>query len=123
MKKKLFLSAAILVAVALLIAVRVKTFIPKLSESDLLLNENIEALTQNEETALWIRTDGDCKYETTGKAFSTVTINVASVGIFSVRVDASGHASYIAHDAKTDCMAGGKQQCQARYCPVAFWNQ
>ena len=52
MKKHLFLSSTAIAAVALTALIGYKSFTPQLSEADALLNENIEALTQNEDGSI-----------------------------------------------------------------------
>ena len=51
MKKRIFVSATAIIVVASAVVISVMTFNPQQSESDLLLNENIEALTEGEEPA------------------------------------------------------------------------
>ena len=49
MKKRIFVSATAIIVVAFAVVISVMAFSPQQSESDLLLNENIEALTSGEE--------------------------------------------------------------------------
>lgn len=123
MKKYFLLSIIAIVAVALAAFTGYKTLNPKKTAEISLLDENIEALTNGEvgET-LWVRKDGSCVYRATGKAGSTIKLNLGSAQIITLTFDACGKVEYEAEDAKTDCTAGGQQQCQARYCPVAFWQ-
>ena len=62
MKKNLFLSSTAIAAAALTAFFCYKSFTPQLSEADILLNENIEALTQNEDTqkCTRVKTTGTC---------------------------------------------------------------
>jgi hypothetical protein len=123
MKKYFLLSIIAIVAVALAAFTGYKTLSPKKTTGISLLDENIEALTNGEvgET-LWVRKDGNCVYEATGKAGSTVKLNLGGTSIITLKLNSDGYVKYVATDAQTDCTAGGKQQCQARYCPVAFWQ-
>lgn len=123
MKKIVLLSVVAVVAVALAAFAGYKTLSPKKTAEISLLDENIEALTNGEvgET-LWVRTDGDCVYEATGKAGSTLKLNLGGTGIITLKLNSEGYVKYVAKDAQTDCTAGGQQQCQARYCPVDFWQ-
>jgi len=123
MKKYFLFSIIAIAAVALAAFTGYKTLNPKKTAEISLLEENIEALTNGEvgET-LWVRKDGDCEYKATGKAGSTVRLNIGHAGIITLTFDSKGKIEYLAKGAKTDCTAGGKQQCQARYCPVAFWQ-
>ena len=123
MKKYFLFSIIAIAAVALAAFTGYKTLNPKKTAEISLLEENIEALTNGEvgET-LWVRKDGDCVYEATGKAGSTVKLNLGGTSIITLKLNSDGYVKYVATDAQTDCTAGGKQQCQARYCPVAFWQ-
>ena len=123
MKKIVLLSVVAIVAVALAAFAGYKTLSPKKTAEISLLDENIEALTNGEvgET-LWKRTDEDCEYKATGKAGSTVRLNIGHAGIITLTFDSKGKIEYVAKGAKTSCTAGGQEQCQARYCPVAFWQ-
>ena len=123
MKKYFLFSIIAIAAVALAAFTGYKTLSPKKTAEISLLEENIEALTNGEvgET-LWVRKDGDCVYEATGKAGSTVKLNLGGTSIITLKLNSDGYVKYVATDAQTDCTAGGKQQCQARYCPVAFWQ-
>lgn len=96
--------------------------------SDVIL-QNVEVLTQQENSGqegnngsgtgtLWIRLDGNCVYEVEGCAKGEVSINIAGVGIIKIKVGADGKASYTYSGGKTNCTAGGNEQCTARYCPA-----
>ena len=122
MKKYFLFSIIAIAAVALAAFTGYKTLNPKKTAEISLLEENIEALTNGEvEEVLWLRVDADCTYRATGKAGSTIKLNIASIGIITLTFDATGHVEYTAVGARTYCTAGGKSQCEARYCPVAFW--
>jgi len=62
----------------------------------------------------WCRTDSDCVYTITGKAGADVYI----LGMYIGKIDAKGKLIYEVKDGKTHCTAGGKEQCEARYCPI-----
>ena len=68
MKKRIFVSATAIIVVAFAVVISVMTFSPQPSESDLLLNENIEALTSGEEgiavaDCFFIGGGGDSSFE------------------------------------------------------------
>ena len=126
--KKTFIAQSCLTAVAIAVVVSEKSEMFNEAECNALMLANVEALTspsepglQNQEP-LWIRTDGNCVYTAKGKAGAKTTLNIIGVGVITLTFNSSGEASYTAEGGKTDCEAGGKQQCTARYCPVDFWN-
>ena len=65
---------------------------------------------------LWTRLDGDCTYTFTGEAGSIINFKILGVP-FSVTIGVDGTASYTYPGGKTNCTAGGQEQCMARYCP------
>lgn len=74
MKKKILLSVFTLVVVTLTAFVGYKAYVPKATVADLLLDENIEALTQNEDEE-----EAGCK--TLEKPFSSISyINGYKIG-------------------------------------------
>ena len=60
MKRKFLFSLTALATVALASFTAYKSFTPQLSEADILLNENIEALTRGELGGLYKRSSGRC---------------------------------------------------------------
>ena len=125
MKKKIFLLPCI-AAVAIATFVGAKSFQTNAYESNELLLANVEALSnppdESGSITLWVRKDGDCVYEAKGKANSETTLQIGAIGSIKLKFNAQGVASYTAQNAKTNCEADGKEQCEAHYCPVAFWN-
>ncbi|RXF71828.1 hypothetical protein [Arcticibacter tournemirensis] len=67
-------------------------------------------------TTLWIRKDDNCTYTFYGKAGADVTIFGGTV----IKIGANGYAMFVLPYGKTDCTAGGADQCTARYCPSPF---
>lgn len=112
---------------AVLVVAAIAAFNVNLTSEDefsLLSLANVEALANGEgpNDPVWIRTDGDCTYEFQTKAYGDVQLNLTGIGIVKLKANAHGEAKYTAYNAKTHCELGGKEQCTARYCPVAFWN-
>ena len=68
--------------------------------------------TTGGEVTLWCRRDEDCVYKITGKA----NADVKFLGI-TIKLNADGKAEYKYGGGKTHCIAGGNEQCTARYCP------
>ena len=69
--------------------------------------------TTEGEVTLWTRNDQDCVYKITGKANAEVKF----LGI-TIKLNAKGEAEYVYSGGKTHCIAGGNEQCRARYCPT-----
>lgn len=90
---------------------------PGMSKESMLLAENIEALSENDDRETsYIRTDGKCVYEVSGSANGYLDVYLAGVKIARIKLGADGTATYT-YDGKTDCAADGKQMCSPRYCP------
>ena len=70
--------------------------------------------TTEGEVTLWTRNDQDCVYKITGKANAEVKF----LGI-TIKLNAEGEAEYVYSGGKTHCIAGGNEQCRARYCPTS----
>ena len=62
--------------------------------------------------SLWCRDDQACVYKIKGKANAEVKF----LGI-TIKLNAKGEAEYVYDGGKTHCIAGGNEQCRARYCP------
>ncbi|MDY3063754.1 MAG: hypothetical protein SOW56_06980 [Bacteroidaceae bacterium] len=120
-KKYLMLSCIAVVAIATFVGT--KTLKSNAHEENSLLAQNVEALSEEEEgETLWLRQDENCSYSFEGKAGAEVTLNIAGLEAVKLKCDANGKVTYTAKDAQTRCFAGGNEQCQARYCPVVFWE-
>ena len=82
--------------------------------------KNIEALASGEEDSrLWFRNDEDCVYTYSGSANKSISINIGGATI-NGRYDSNGKFTYTVSKGLTRCSAGGPEQCEARYCPVAI---
>ena len=68
--------------------------------------------TTGGEVTLWCREDQDCVYKIKGKANAEVKF----LGI-TIKLNAKGEGEYVYGGGKTHCIAGGNEQCTARYCP------
>jgi hypothetical protein len=112
-EKNIFLSIA-LVCVALVTTLSINSKANK--HINPLVFANIEALSENESTQLWIRKDYDCEYKFSGKVGSYVSFTLGA-STLTIRIGADGTATYTYPDGKTTCTAGGNEQCTARYCP------
>lgn len=88
----------------------------KNESEDQILLQNIEALSDSENETKYIRQDGNCVYEFTGKAGGKIGLYAAGVKIAELTIGADGKATYT-FEGKTDCAAGGGQMCTPRYCP------
>lgn len=119
MKKKIMITS---VAIAALIGYAGTTYYisQKEANEDQTLLQNIEALTDSENETQYIRQDGNCVYEYTGKAGGKIGLYAAGIKIAEITIGADGKATYT-FEGKTDCAADGKQMCAPRYCPqLAF---
>ncbi len=112
MKKEIFMIAIFgIVLVSSYVYLNAKT-----TSKESLVLANIEALSEEESTQLWTREDYDCVYEFSGKVGSYVSFNIGA-STLTIRIGADGTATYTYPDGKTRCIAGGNEQCTARYCP------
>lgn len=113
MKKKSIIAVALLMGTA-----GIKYYYSNQGTDDKsLLLQNVEALTQDENMETkYIRTDGNCVYEYTGKAGARIGVSIAGVKVAELTIGADGKATYT-FEGKTDCAAEGKQMCTPRYCP------
>ena len=79
---------------------------------------NVEALaadSRESDMTLWFRKDDDCVYTLTGKANSEFSVTIGGK-LIEGRYNRNGEYVYRIKDGQTDCEAGGRHQCRARYC-------
>lgn len=115
--KKVILSGTIVLIIAMVSVWNVNVSLQSDKMNGLML-ANVEALATPENgQVLWDRMDKDCLYTITGGAGAQVPITLLGVTVITLTLDAKGEASYTYYGGKTECSAGGNQQCTARYCP------
>lgn len=125
MERKTLLMLSFITTVIIAVVAGKKVYESRVSEKDILLMQNVEALTNGENDS-WFkvkyRNTADCDYVLFTGVNGKAKLSIVGIGTMELKAGTDGYVRYTISKGEVLCEGTGEVLCQPRNCPIAFWE-